>query len=105
VPAGFRALRDYDVRARRLGGVPVFHVLHLADQRATCLLDGRDKRPWVTKREHERVRLIAQGKFDGFPRGVPGDQSHAPGTLCLAPGRGEFGVQPVRVAVTAADQP
>src|ERR687889_1872072 len=105
VPAGFRPLRDDDVRARRLGNAPVFHVLYLANQRATCLLDGRDKRSWITEREHESVRLVAQDKINDLPRSVPSDQSYAPGTLCLAPGCRKFGAQPLGVAVTAADKP
>src|SRR5215216_2224990 len=105
VPAGFRPLRDDDVRACCPGGAPVFHVLDLADQRATCLLDGRDKRTWITKREHESVWLVAQGKIKDLPRSVPSDQSYAPGTLRLAPGCREFGAQPSGVAVTAAHKP
>src|SRR5215203_445170 len=105
VPAGFRSLRDVDVRARGLGSAPAFQVLYLADQRAPCLLDGGGKRTWITEREHECVRLVAQGEIKDLPRSVPGDQPHAPGTLCLAPGFGELGAQAVEVAVTAAAQP
>jgi hypothetical protein len=66
-------LRDVDVRARCLGSPPVIHVLYLADQRATCLLDGRNERTWISEREHESVRLVAQGEFDDLLRGVPGE--------------------------------
>ena len=98
------ALRDEDVRPGVGGVVRLREGLHLADQRRPRHADGARERTRIAERQHHRDRPAGERGVEqvGFLRKAPGDEPAADPRVA---GSREFPLEPVRVAVAAADQP
>ena len=104
VTARFAALRDDDVRAGLDRKLCVLTALHLTQQGNACLLDLWREIPRVAERKEDRSRPASENmvKQLGRPGERPGDEPDTdPRRVCDV----ELRVDPVPVAVAAADEP
>jgi hypothetical protein len=103
VPTSLAALSHDDVRSDVESLAYLVDGLHLGDQRNAGHADAVGKRARITKRQHDRCRLLRQCRVEQF--GVTGQapRDEAESDSCAA-GLADFRSQPFGVAITDADQ-
>jgi hypothetical protein len=78
--------------------------LHLADQKRARFLDRRRERRRRSERQHQRRGRMREHEVQQFRPALqrPGDEAAADPRIA---GGGKFPLQPLAVAIAAADQP
>jgi hypothetical protein len=101
--ARLAALRDDDIGADRQRVVDMGERRHLAEEERARRLDLGGEGSRVAERQHQCRRPMGEREIEqlGPPGQRPGDEAAAD---AMVPGGSEFAIEPIRVAVAAADE-